>query len=347
MRELFTTQISTDHGSKELGVFCGDVFDFDRNIDILTVSAFVGSYSPSPHTMFKALQDHGISAMMLAMAPEINLKVPCHTWLSKEIKKKDSNIKRLGCVELLGNFFRSDSSMTEQSMISTIRSYFAMLDIASVYNIKMDTIVLPLLGSGNQNISSNLILVPLFNECIAFLKRNSDVKRIYFIERNEVKANMIANYAKQSYNLISQSSDTQKEKKKSNIKVFISYSSGDRAVADKLCAVLENRGMQVWYAPRNVSGAYAESITRAIEDSTHFVVILSEHSMQSQHVLNEIDLAFQRYPANIKIKPIRVDDSEFTPSFKYYLSRQHWKDAFVSPLEDRLSEFADELILEN
>ncbi len=350
MRELFTTKISTDHGNKELSVFCGDIFDFGREIDILTTSAYVGSYAPTPNTIFNALHEHGISASSLASAPEIDLRAPCYTWLSKEIEEKGSNIHRIGCVELIGNISRYDYSTMEQSMINTISAYFAMLDIAAIYNVKMETIVLPLLGSGNQHISSNLMIVPLLNECISFLKRNAEVKRICFVEKNEKKANLISSYIQQSYNVFAQSSDSKEEKREiaamSSVKAFISYSSKDREVADKLCEVLEKRGVQVWYAPRNVKGAYAESITRAIEDADHFIVILSENSMQSQHVLNEIDLAFQRYPANIRINPLRVDKSEFTPSFRYYLSRQHWKDAFEPPLRDRLSEFADDLLYE-
>ena len=89
---------------------------------------------------------------------------------------------------------------------------------------------------------------------------------------------------------------------------------------------------------------YAEAITKAIEVCSHFIIILSENSIRSQHVLNEIDLAFQKLPNNIKFKPLRIDESIFSPSFKYYLSRQHWMDAIIPPLEDRLNEFVNNLV---
>ena len=125
---------------------------------------------------------------------------------------------------------------------------------------------------------------------------------------------------------------------------FISYSSQDKNIADNLCAKLEQNGVAVWYAPRDVHGPYANAIVHAIEKCTHFVVILSQNSMASEHVLNEIDLAFQSLPNNIKFKPLRVDDSLFSASLKYYLSRQHWMDATVPPLENRLCEFVEELL---
>ena len=33
-----------------------------------------------------------------------------------------------------------------------------------------------------------------------------------------------------------------------------------------------------------------------------------------------------------------IDEEEMGPSFRYYLSRQHWMDAHVPPLEKRLDE---------
>jgi hypothetical protein len=66
--------------------------------------------------------------------------------------------------------------------------------------------------------------------------------------------------------------------------------------------------------------------------------------LKSEHVLNEIDLAFQALPDKIKFKPLRIDEAIFTPSFRYYLSRQHWLDAVDPPLEERLNEFVDDLL---
>ena len=63
-----------------------------------------------------------------------------------------------------------------------------------------------------------------------------------------------------------------------------------------------------------------------------------------QAELNEVDLAFQNISQGTKIKPLRIDDAMFTAAFKYYLSRQHWMDASIPPLEQRLNEFVSELL---
>lgn len=344
MDALCRVPIETEYGVKEIAVFCCDIANFDEQIDILTTSAFMNAYNPTPNTIFRALWDMGISVANLAMRPMIDLRHTCHTWLSDAISKRVCNIHRIGCVELIGgSFFHTEHSQIEHSMLNSIQAYFRMLDIASIYDVEMDTLALPILGSGCQQIAADLMIVPLLNECISFLKRNRKIKRVYFIERNPAKANMVAEYVRTSYHILAQTSTPAPAPQKRPM-VFISYTTPDRNVADNLCAKLEAKGLRVWYAPRNVVGPYAAAISKAIEECTHFVVILSPRCMDSQHVLNEIDLAFQRLPNHIKFKPLRINEFDLTPSFKYYLSRQHWLDAIVPPLEDRLNEFVDSII---
>lgn len=342
MIPLHSACVSTEYGEKRIELYCCDILDFNEKIDILTTSAYAGSYEPVPGTLFEALYNIGISVRNLALKPKFDLRDTCHIWLSESFDNPKASFSRIGCVEMRGYSYGFVNENTEQRMINSIRTYFALLNLASVYGVKMETVALPLLGTGSQGIRSDLILVPLINECISFLKTNENVKRICFIERNPSKAAQISDYINLSYNLKTQTKSS--EEKKKAPQAFLSYSSEDRNIADNLCSKLESRGIKVWYAPRNVSGAYAESIVKAIDDSTHFVVILSRNSMNSQHVLNEIDLAFQNLPNKIKFKPLRIDDSIMGASFKYYLSRQHWMDAIDPPLEDHLNKFVEDIL---
>ena len=201
--------------------------------------------------------------------------------------------------------------------------------MASVYGVHVTTLALPLLGGGSQGISSDLLLIPLINECISFLQRNPGAKDIFFVEKNPIKAEMIARCLKNSLRFCDAPSQPQPDTSQKDL-AFISYSSKDKNIADNLCAKLEQNGIKVWYAPRDAHGPYAEAIVRAIDKAKYFIIILSQHSIASDHVLNEIDLAFQNLSQGIKFKPLRIDDTTFTPSFKYYLSRQHWMDARIS-----------------
>ena len=344
MRKLHSVKIDTHDGNKEISVYCDDVTSFEEDIDILTTSAYIGSYVPTPRTVFEALYRKGICVKTLSLSPEIDLRNPCNVWLSKQVSANLTKIKRIGCIELLGRHLYSlDFAEMERAMINSIRAYFQMLDIAAVYGVNMSTIALPLLGSGSQHISSKLLLMPLLNECVSFLKRNKEVKRILFIEKNPEKANLIADYLKQSADYLVIEKENAVQTKREPL-VFISYSNKDSIIADNLCFKLESQGVKVWYAPRNVVGPYAESIVMAIRKASHFIVILSERSNKSEHVLSEVNLAFQKLSDGIKIKPLKIDKSIFNPSFEYYLSRQHWMDATTPPLEERLSEFVKDFM---
>ncbi|MBQ3220509.1 MAG: toll/interleukin-1 receptor domain-containing protein [Clostridia bacterium] len=345
MKPLYTTTVATKFGQKAIEVFACDVRAFDEDVDVFVASAYKNSYKPTPGTVFDALNGIGISVQKLSKSPFIALSAPSRIWISEKIKNPERNgrIHRICCMDLTGA--HGGSVDPEQALVTSIRAFFNMLDIASVYGVEMETVALPLLGSGNQNLSGKLTIVPLLNECISFLKRNGEVKRICFVEKNEIKADMIAQYIQKSYSVLKQEVVEQSPNPaKSEKRAFISYSFRDKNIADNLCFKLESNGLPVWYAPRDVSGAYAESIIRAIDSCTHFIVILSQNSMMSEHVLNEIDVAFQRLPNDIKFKPLRIDDSALSPSVKYYLSRQNWMNAFVPPLEARLNEFVKKVM---
>ena len=104
----------------------------------------------------------------------------------------------------------------------------------------------------------------------------------------------------------------------------------------------------MWYAPRNIRFQdYASAIVDAITHCTYFVVIVSKNSLQSNHVLNEIDLAFKELDRQIHIIPLKIDEQEMGPSFLYYLSRQQWAYASDPPIDRRLEEFVSSLCRES
>lgn len=343
MQPIYSAVVTTNFGDKSIEVFNCDILNFSEPIDILAVSAFPRNYRPTAGTVLGALNAVGISVQELAGMPLIDLRYLCNVWLSQQIYSCGM-IQRIGCIEFSHTRIgHSHYQVSEQALLNSIKAFFQMLDIAADYDVSMHTIALPLLGTGNQKISESLLLIPILNECISFLRRNTNIRRICFIERNPYKANLISMALKNSY-VLHQDHNTVPSPRASGTLAFISYSSNDRTVAHMLCEKLERNGIPVWYAPRDVRGPYASAIVDAIEKATHFIVILSQNSVISEHVLNEVDLAFQKLPGKIKFKPIRIYESPLSPSMNYYLSRQHWMDANIPPLEQRLDEFVESII---
>lgn len=118
--------------------------------------------------------------------------------------------------------------------------------------------------------------------------------------------------------------------------VFVSYSTKDKSVADAVVATLEQQQLRCWYAPRDVpAGAnFADSIIGAIDECKVFVLIWSAHTNTSEHILNEINRAFDQ---GIVIIPFRIQDIQPTRAMSYYFGRTHWLDALTPPLEKHIT----------
>ncbi len=121
--------------------------------------------------------------------------------------------------------------------------------------------------------------------------------------------------------------------------VFISFSSGDKAIADAACAILETRRIRCWIAPRDVRPGipYPQSIMEGIRGSRVLVLILSTRSNTSKHVMREVECAVH---SEIPVVPLRIDDSSPTGSLEYLVSSVHWIDALPPPLERHLETLA-------
>lgn len=117
--------------------------------------------------------------------------------------------------------------------------------------------------------------------------------------------------------------------------VFISYSSKDKPIGDAICATLEQAKIRCWIAPRDVLPglSYGESIIDGITVSKVMVVVLSNASNMSPHVLREVERAVSK---GIQVIPFRVEDVKPTKSLEFFLSTPHWLDAYTTPLEPHI-----------
>lgn len=125
--------------------------------------------------------------------------------------------------------------------------------------------------------------------------------------------------------------------------VFISYSTKDKTIADAVCAKLEESKIRAWIAPRDVpAGAnFAESIINAIDACKVFVLIWSANTNTSEHILTELNQAFDQ---GITIIPFRIQDVQPTSAMRYYIGRTHWLDALTPPLEKHISALKDTIL---
>lgn len=105
--------------------------------------------------------------------------------------------------------------------------------------------------------------------------------------------------------------------------IFISHSSKDAKNAEKVCTLLEDAGHQCFIAPRDIRSGreYAEELMLGIERSDALVVMLSNYSNHSPHVLREVEHAASK---GLPILVYKMEEVELTKSMEYFLMTHQW-----------------------
>ncbi len=121
----------------------------------------------------------------------------------------------------------------------------------------------------------------------------------------------------------------------SSARVFMSYSHADRSFAERLERDLASRNIKVWRDAKNLwpsTGRINVLIARALEDSSHVLLLASESSVQSDFVQDEIE-----YANNCK----RPGISLMVESCRLPLGATRWPQIHF---RDRYQEALDELV---
>lgn len=92
--------------------------------------------------------------------------------------------------------------------------------------------------------------------------------------------------------------------------VFLSHASPDRAIADRIAAILTEHGVPVWYSIRDILGAqqWHDEIAAALSRCDWFIVLLSPDSVSSMWVKRELLYALQQPRFENRIVPLLIAD---------------------------------------
>jgi len=104
--------------------------------------------------------------------------------------------------------------------------------------------------------------------------------------------------------------------------VFISYSHRDSEFVNRLAALLISYDLNVWKDSKDlpIGGNIPKNIYHGIKSSSHFCCIISEASVESQWVEEELSFAKMRQLDNreLMIVPILISDVEVPDYVKAY-----------------------------
>lgn len=123
--------------------------------------------------------------------------------------------------------------------------------------------------------------------------------------------------------------------------VFISHAHVDHETSDAICAALESRRYaRCWIAPRDIAPgeSFAGSIVRALRVCRVMVLVFSESSNRSDHVLSEVALARD---TGVHIIPFRITDVTISDDLRFFLCVPQWIDAITKPLDGHLRRLVD------
>ncbi len=101
--------------------------------------------------------------------------------------------------------------------------------------------------------------------------------------------------------------------------VFISYSSKDLGVVNRIAEEFDRMGVLFWKAPEMIpaGSSYAKEIPKAIQECDVFLLLLSKSSQDSIWVEKEIDSAICHRKT---ILPVQIEELELNDTFQFYLS---------------------------
>jgi hypothetical protein len=119
--------------------------------------------------------------------------------------------------------------------------------------------------------------------------------------------------------------------------VFLSHSHVDKQHADAICHCLERAGVRCWVAPRDIrpSEDWAEAIINGMDQCRILLLIFSSSSNNSPQVRREVERAVNK---GLTILPFRIEAVPPSKSLEYFISTQHWLDAFGRDLDASLAE---------
>jgi len=100
------------------------------------------------------------------------------------------------------------------------------------------------------------------------------------------------------------------------MKVFISYSPKDEALATKIVGALEEAGLDAWYKKREIMPGdnWAEKIASGLKESNAMVVLVTPEALESEAVQSSISYALAEQAYSKRLIPVIVGDSADFPA---------------------------------
>jgi hypothetical protein len=179
MQLLNSIDIDTPQGTRSFELWHGDVTNLHFAADLLIISVVQSDFSPVIGTVVAALSSKlGISVESLSKQPDLDFIEPFgRLWVSKVVDQ--NRIGRIMCVEIPYGGINA-SQIVQQA--------FRSLPMLEARGVPLNTICLPMLGTGSHKLAIESVLQPILNGARWALHVLGSADRICFVEINMKRA---------------------------------------------------------------------------------------------------------------------------------------------------------------
>lgn len=248
------------------------------------VSAFANSYHPIPSTLIGALDRKGISVARLAMEPAVDLRAAFDCWLSRELDPQPGiPYHRVLCFEprrgghppsLVGGIFRALAPFLHGPP-------------------PIESVAMPLVATGNQGYSVEMVLKPLLEAAVNWLRAGmplSVLKVVVYSERQVHAARQVFAAVKHT------AGGVPVERGPFAYDAFISYAHEDGRSAEFLAQRLRDLSLRVFMDRFEIKEglAWQPHIFSAIDQCQKLVALYSPAYLRSKVCLEEFNIAWAR-----------------------------------------------------
>ncbi len=320
----YSLVFETSSGKKAVQIVNTDLKYLQDPVDLVVCSAFKDDYLPLPNTLIGTLYEcFDISVDELSKHPALNMK-ESGVWISEDTGNR--TIRRIACLEIRDTPWGKQPSAVE--LKTRFEALFLAIRVLSLRNLLISTVVMPVLGTGNQGIGFLESFNPLLTECISCLNQVTTLKRIILISTNEENCRSAVDVIcrlDQMYGMKS---------------AFISYSHRNQIVADLIASGLRNHGIKPWVDHDMIRKSdYADAIVQGIRKADIFLFLVSEYSLKSPDCLREVKNAAEvSDKGQLTIMPVLLNHCEFPPGFAYYLVGLDYFDISQPSVEEKAAE---------
>lgn len=321
MKLLNSIPVKHDAKVRHIELYHGDLTEIPLTaaVDLLVLSAFPDDYEPTPRSLIGGLSAKGLSVAELAAHKAVDLRSAFSCWLSTEIENPTLGFKRILCFEPLARG-------TPPEVVGEI---FQSLMPFAHGDPPISKVAMPLVATGDQDVSVRDMLEPLVDAAIHWLGLGLPVEKLKIVERDEAKAaetNVFFADLKKRY-----ADEAEVPRKGFNYHVFISYSHENKVPVDFMVGELKRLRPDIRiFLDRNelnAGAAWQQKIFESLDDCRGVVAVYSPPYLKSKVCKEEFNIALFRHrkSANGVLLPVYLQSADLPTYMKlvqYYDCRE-------------------------